>query len=196
MEENVKARYSDAELMEFKKLIEEKLEIAKKEFEFTNAQISELNGNNSDRDGGDLLDDSNKQAELEMLNSMLFRQKQFIRNLENALHRIRNKTYGICTVTGQLIDKKRLMLVPHATKSIEGKSAENSPKSNYGNKTGASKKIQPGTQNTNSGNKTEGSVSDGWDEDDTWNNNSFDDFDTPKFNPQDKKQDFDFDDQD
>lgn len=194
MEENVKARYSDAELMEFKKLIEEKLEIAKKEFEFTNAQISELNGNNSDRDGGDLLDDSNKQAELEMLNSMLFRQKQFIQNLENALIRIRNKTYGICTVTGQLIDKKRLMLVPHATKSIEGKSAENSPKSNSGNKTGASKKIQPGTQNPNSGNKPEGPVSDGWDEDDTWNNNSFDDFDTPKFDPQDKKQDFDFDD--
>lgn len=193
MEENVKVRYSDAELMEFKKLIEEKLEIAKKEFEFTNTQISELNGNNSDRDGGDLLDDSNKQAELEMLNSMVFRQKQFIRNLENALLRIRNKTYGICTVTGQLIDKKRLMLVPHATKSIEGKSAENSPKSNSGNRSGASKKIQPGTQNPSSGTKTEGLAADGWNEDDTWNNNIFDDFDTPKFDPQDKIQDFDFD---
>ncbi len=121
MEENVKLRYNDAELLEFKELIEKKLEIARIEFDFIGNQISDLNGDNSDRDGGDLMDDSNKQVELEMLNNMELRQKQFIQSLENASLRIRNKTYGICTVTGQLIDKNRLKLVPHATKSIEGK---------------------------------------------------------------------------
>ena len=58
---------------------------------------------------------------MELLNNMLARQQQFIQNLEAASNRIQNKTYGICSVTGQLIDKKRLMLVPHATKSMEAK---------------------------------------------------------------------------
>ncbi len=123
MEEKTNIRYSDVELSEFKALIEEKLERANLEFEFINNQISDLNGNSSDREGGDLMDDSSKQSELELLNSMVFRQRQFIQSLKNALIRIRNKTYGICVVTGQLIDKNRLRLVPHATKSIAGKNS-------------------------------------------------------------------------
>jgi hypothetical protein len=65
---------------------------------------------------------------LEMLNNMVIRQQQFVSNLENALVRIQNKTYGICMITGQLIDKKRLMLVPHATKSVIAKEIENAEK--------------------------------------------------------------------
>jgi RNA polymerase-binding transcription factor DksA len=132
------ARYSDLELQEFKELIEKKLNRALEEFNYVNNQIDELNDSNGDRDSGDFMDDSNKQMEIELLNSMLFRQKQFIRNLENALIRIRNKTYGICTVTGQLIDKNRLKLVPHATKSVAGKNSETNQ-----NRTDKEKKQSP-----------------------------------------------------
>jgi RNA polymerase-binding transcription factor DksA len=145
MEENLKVRFSDAELLEFSELIKKKLEHAKTEFEFISNQISDLNGNGSDREGGDFMDDSNKQSELELLNNMVFRQKQFIRNLENALIRIRNKTYGICTVTGQLIDKKRLELVPHATKSVAGKNKEQIKDRSSLDKKNVSKRFKPKT---------------------------------------------------
>ena len=124
MEKNITARYSDIELQEFKDLIEKKLELALEEYNFLNNQIAELNGRNSDRDSGDFMDDSNKQTEVELLSSMMLRQRQFIRSLDNALIRIKNKTYGICAVTGELISKERLKLVPHATKSIAGKNSE------------------------------------------------------------------------
>ncbi len=83
-----------------------------------------MNENNADIQGSDWFDDSSIHSEVELLNNMAIRQRQFIQNLENALVRIENKTYGICTVTGNLIDKKRLLLVPHATKSIEAKHIE------------------------------------------------------------------------
>jgi RNA polymerase-binding transcription factor DksA len=114
-------RYSDEELLEFKNLIDSKLSTAREELEFMRDQILELNENSGDQQGGDWFDDSSIHQELEMLNGMVIRQQQFVRNLENALIRIQNKTYGVCSVTGQLIDKKRLMLVPHATKSMEAK---------------------------------------------------------------------------
>jgi RNA polymerase-binding transcription factor DksA len=114
-------RYSDEELQEFKTLIDHKLASAKDELDFMRDQILELNENSGDQQGGDWFDDSNIHNELEMLNNMVIRQQQFVRNLENALIRIQNKTYGICSVTGQLIEKKRLLLVPHATKSMEAK---------------------------------------------------------------------------
>lgn len=197
MEENVKARYSDAELSEFKELIEGKLENARMEFEFINNQISDLNGNNSDRDAGDFMDDSNKQAELEMLNNMVFRQKQFIQNLENALIRIRNKTYGICTVTGLLIDKKRLMLVPHATKSMEGKSGDVNVKTPGTNKQEILKRQKPKVitkvvRKPGSDSKNEGPASDEWE--DEWENEGFDDFDAPPMNLNDSGQILDDDD--
>ena len=122
MESNT--RYSDAELEEFRQLIQQKLDKANEEFRFMQEQLQELGESAIDQNSSDLSDDSSIHTEIEMLNRMIGRQVQFIRNLEAALHRIRNKTYGICTITGELIDKKRLMLVPHATKSVVGKSEE------------------------------------------------------------------------
>lgn len=117
-------RYSDEDLQEFKRLIEDKLQNAKEELEFVKEQIIELNENGSEQQGGDWVDDSSVYAELEMLNRMAERQQKFVQSLESALVRIGNKTYGICSVTGKLIDKKRLLLVPHATKTVEGKEQE------------------------------------------------------------------------
>lgn len=121
-------RYSDEDLAEFKALIDEKLSVARQELSFMKEQVMEMNENASEKQGGNWFDDSSVHTEIEMLNSMVIRQQQFINNLENALIRIQNKTYGICTVTGQLIDKKRLMLVPHATKSVVAKEIENAEK--------------------------------------------------------------------
>lgn len=116
-------RYSDEELHEFKVLIDEKLEKAHQEVAFIREQMLEINENSSNQQSGDWTDESSSHTEMEMLNNMLARQQQFIRNLENALIRIQNKTYGICSITGQLIDKNRLRLVPHATKSVEAKNS-------------------------------------------------------------------------
>lgn len=121
-------RYSDEDLIEFKALIDEKMATAKQELEFMKEQIMEMNENASEKQGGNWFDDSSVHTELEMLNNMVIRQQQFVSNLENALIRIQNKTYGICMVTGQLIDKKRLLLVPHATKSVIAKEIENAEK--------------------------------------------------------------------
>jgi RNA polymerase-binding transcription factor DksA len=117
-------RYSDAELDEFRDLINEKLTNAKEELAFMEGQLSELSESTNNKNSADLFDDSSLHTEIEMLSRMIIRQQQFVRNLEAALVRIKNKSYGICTVTGQLIDKKRLMLVPHATKSVLGKAEE------------------------------------------------------------------------
>jgi RNA polymerase-binding transcription factor DksA len=124
---NTLIRYSDEDLAEFKALIEKKLEKEKDELDFMRDQIIELNENSGDQQGGDWFDDSSIHSELEMLNNQVIRKQQYVRNLENALVRIQNKTYGICSVTGQLIDKKRLLLVPHATKSVEAKEERPAP---------------------------------------------------------------------
>jgi RNA polymerase-binding transcription factor DksA len=116
-------RYSDEELRQFKELIDEKLVKALQEIAFTREQMIEMNENSNNQQSGDWTDESTSHTEMEMLNNLLARQQQFIRNLENALLRIQNKTYGICTITGQLIDKNRLRLVPHATKSVEAKNS-------------------------------------------------------------------------
>lgn len=119
-----KTRYSDEELMEFKKLIDEKLELSKSELSGIEQQMMELRDNMADEQGGDWFDDSSIHTEIEFLTKMAERQKQFIQNLEMALVRIKNKSYGICTVTGELIEKQRLLLVPHATKSVKAKENE------------------------------------------------------------------------
>ncbi len=121
---NSKTRYSDKELAEFKAILTEKVLTSRQELTYLLEQIVEMNENNADIQGSDWFDDSSIHAEVELLNNMAIRQRQFIQNLENALVRIENKTYGICVITGALIDKKRLMLVPHATKSIEAKHIE------------------------------------------------------------------------
>ncbi len=123
-----KVRYSDEELQEFKTLIDAKLEQAKAELATTEQQISDLNENGFNQQGGDWYDDSTAHTDLEMLQRMLTRQQRYVQDLKNALLRIHNKTYGICSVTGHLIDKNRLRLVPHATKSIDGKNIANAAK--------------------------------------------------------------------
>jgi len=123
-----KVRYNDEDLAEFKELIEKKLVQAQEELATTERQIADLNENGFNQQGGDWYDDSTAHTDLEMLQRMMTRQQRYVQDLSNALLRIQNKTYGICTVTSQLIDKKRLLLVPHATKSIDGKNIANSNK--------------------------------------------------------------------
>lgn len=125
--ENEVVRYSDAELEEFKVLIETKLERASTHLSGLQEQILEITENTSDEHGGDWVDDSSINNDVEMLNNMAIRQRMYIQDLENALVRIKNKTYGICSLTGQLIDKRRLLAVPTTTKSLAAKVAEQVP---------------------------------------------------------------------
>jgi RNA polymerase-binding transcription factor DksA len=118
---NTVVRYSDAELEEFKALIESKLEKAKAQLNSLQEQILEIAENSGDDHGVDWMDDSSTGSDVEMLNNMAIRQRRYIQDLQNALIRIRNKVYGICTVTGELIDKKRLRAVPTTTKSLAAK---------------------------------------------------------------------------
>lgn len=114
-------RYSDAELEEFKQLITTKLEKATAQYTSLIEQIKEITENTSGDFTKDITDFSSSQTEVEMLNSMATRQKSYIQDLQNALVRIRNKSYGICSVTGELIEKKRLLAVPTTTKSVKAK---------------------------------------------------------------------------
>ncbi len=124
---NSVVRYSDAELAEFKALIEKKLEKAQEQFKMLQEQILEITENSSDEHGGDWVDDSSINNDVEMLNNMAIRQRMYMRELENALVRIRNRSYGICAVTGELIDKRRLMAVPTTTKSLAAKTLQQRP---------------------------------------------------------------------
>jgi DnaK suppressor protein len=121
-----KVRYSDEDLLEFKELIQGKIVKAQEELEFTNQQIAELNESGFNQQGGDMYDDSSSHTELEFQQRMAIRQQKYIDDLKKALLRIQNKTYGVCIVTGELISKDRLRLVPHATKSVDGKNMSNS----------------------------------------------------------------------
>lgn len=126
-------RYPDAELEEFRQIITTKLETAKIELEDLRKQVLEITENAEGDFGSDWMDDSSIANDLELLNEMAIRQRKYIQDLENALVRIKNKTYGICVVTGQLIDKKRLLAVPTTTKSIAAKLEDNKTKSNISN---------------------------------------------------------------
>ena len=118
-----KTRYSDSELKEFKALITDKLNSAKEELASLANSLSSPNKNGTDDTAGTYktLEDGSATLEKEQLNQLAARQKKFIENLEAALVRIENKTYGICRETGKLIQKERLMAVPHATLSMEAK---------------------------------------------------------------------------
>jgi RNA polymerase-binding transcription factor DksA len=116
-------RYSDNELTEFKELISRKLETAKKELGYLQGLITrkdEMGGDDTDNRYM-TMEDGSLSMEREQLSQMASRQITFIDHLEKAMMRIENKTYGICRVTGKLIDKARLRAVPHATLSIEAK---------------------------------------------------------------------------
>ena len=119
--QNTVNRYTDAELEEFRVVISDKLEKAKTQYENLIEQIKEITENTSGDFTKDLTDFSSSQSEVEMLNQIATRQRTYIGDLQNALVRIRNKTYGICIVTGELIDKKRLVAVPTTTKSVLAK---------------------------------------------------------------------------
>ncbi len=118
---NVVNRYSDSELEEFRALIEKKMTRAREQIELLESQITEMTENSDGDYGLDMMDDSNTNNDVEMLNNLAIHQRKYIRELENALNRIRNKTYGICEVSGELIDKKRLLAVPTTTKSLAAK---------------------------------------------------------------------------
>ncbi len=116
-------RYSDNDLTEFRELIQRKLESAKKELAYLQGLITrkdEMGGDNDDARYM-TMEDGSMSMEREQLSQMASRQITFIDHLEKALMRIENKTYGICRITGKLIDKARLRAVPHATLSIEAK---------------------------------------------------------------------------
>ena len=119
---DVKERYSDEELAEFKVLIQEKLDKANKEYAELRAALR--NGDNSDRDTAPTfknMEDGAETLNREELGLQASRLEKFIKGLQGALVRIENKTYGICRITGKLIPKERLRAVPHATLSVEAK---------------------------------------------------------------------------
>jgi RNA polymerase-binding transcription factor DksA len=119
-------RYSDAELQEFRDLINRKLDTAKKELSYLQGLITRKD-ESGDLDEGRYMtmEDGSMSMEREQLSQMASRQIQFIDHLEKAIMRIENKTYGVCRVTGKLIEKARLRAVPHATLSIEAKQMMN-----------------------------------------------------------------------
>jgi DnaK suppressor protein len=120
-----KTRYSDEDLQEFREIIERKLDEAKIDLDLLNKTIARDN-NGTDDTGRtfNMMEDGSDTRSREEVAQLASRQERFINSLENALLRIGNKTYGICRVTGKLIRKERLKLVPHATLSIEAKEAE------------------------------------------------------------------------
>lgn len=121
--DDVKVRYSDDDLQEFKEIILNKIARAEEDLELLQASYKNGAGNGTEdtaptfksfEEGTDTM---SKEANMQLA----IRQEKFIRDLRNALIRIENKTYGVCRVTGKLIQKERLKLVPHATLSIEAK---------------------------------------------------------------------------
>lgn len=119
-------RYSDADLAEFKELITKKIEKARADLELIkSAYMNDLNNGTDDTSPTFKAFEEGSETMSKEANSQLaIRQEKFIRDLKNALIRIENKTYGICKVTGKLISKERLKLVPHATMSIEAKNMQ------------------------------------------------------------------------
>jgi DnaK suppressor protein len=118
-----KLRYSEDELKEFEALISEKLGQAKKELTYIKEALSRKNDPGTDTTAGTLklLEDGADTAEKESFTQLAARQQKFIQQLENAMARIKNGTYGICVETGKLIPKERLRAVPHTQHSIEAK---------------------------------------------------------------------------
>lgn len=122
-----KTRYSDKELAEFKELIQQKLKEAQEDYELLRGSLSNRDNHGTDDTGRsfNMMEDGSDTLSREEVAQLAARQEKFISNLQSALVRIENKTYGVCRVTGKLIRKERLKLVPHATLSIEAKNAQN-----------------------------------------------------------------------
>lgn len=122
-EQPERTRYSDDELQEFRDLINKKLEKARAELDYLQESIKSPSENATDDtfSANKLMEDNSMSTEKEQMSQLAERQRKFIKNLEDALVRIENKTYGICKVTGKLISKERLRAVPHTTMCIEAK---------------------------------------------------------------------------
>jgi DnaK suppressor protein len=119
-------RYSDKDLGKFKKIIEEKIIKANVDLDLLKSAYMN-NGNNGTEDTSPTFkafEEGSETMSKEANAQLALRQEKFVRDLKNALMRINNKTYGICRITGKLINKKRLSLVPHATLSIEAKNMQ------------------------------------------------------------------------
>ena len=121
-----KMRFSDADLAEFKELIIKKIEKAQSDLDLIkSAYMNDLNNGTDDTSPTFKAFEEGSETMSKEANSQLaIRQEKFIRDLKNALIRIENKTYGLCKVTGKLISKERLKIVPHATMSIEAKNLQ------------------------------------------------------------------------
>ncbi|MAZ58067.1 MAG: molecular chaperone DnaK [Flavobacteriales bacterium] len=123
MKKSVSKRYSDTELENFKKIILKKIEVAENDLSLLRDSYSNASSNGTDDTYSSFksFEEGSETLSKESNTMLAARQEKFIRDLKNALIRIENKTYGICRETGKLIAKKRLVLVPHATLSIEAK---------------------------------------------------------------------------
>ena len=121
-----KMRYSDADLAEFKEIIINKIDKAKADLDLIkSAYMNDLNNGTDDTSPTFKAFEEGSETMSKEANSQLaIRQEKFIRDLKNALFRVENKTYGVCKVTGKLISKDRLRVVPHATMSIEAKNLQ------------------------------------------------------------------------
>ncbi len=119
-------RYSDKDLAEFREIIEDKIKVAKEHLELLRSAYMNDHNNGTDDTSPTFkaFEEGSETMSKEANTQLAIRQEKFIRDLKNALLRIENKTYGVCRVTGKLISKERLKLVPHATLSIEAKNMQ------------------------------------------------------------------------
>jgi len=112
-------RYSETDLLAFKTLVEHKIAKAEDQLTALEQQLADTAATKDNE--GDWMDDSSINTNIELLDVMVNRQRKHLIDLQNALQRIHNKSYGICVITGELIDKRRLLAVPTTTKSLEAK---------------------------------------------------------------------------
>lgn len=126
MTDTERTRYSDAELEEFRTLLNDKIKKATEQLELIQSSYKNDSNNGTDDTSPTFkaFDEGSEVMSKEANSQLAIRQEKFIRDLKNALVRIENKTYGVCRVTGKLINKDRLKLVPHATLSIEAKNMQ------------------------------------------------------------------------
>ena len=126
MANDTQERFGDAQLAEFRELIEKKIEKAQHDLELIKSAYLNDGNNGTDDTSPQFksFDEGSATMSKEANSALAMRQEKFIRDLKNAITRINNKTYGICRVTGKLINPERLKLVPHATLSIEAKNMQ------------------------------------------------------------------------
>ena len=127
MATDTKERYSDAELEEFRVIIQQKIDKAQNDLDLIKSAYMNDSDNGTDDTSPTFkaFEEGSETMSKEANTQLALRQEKFIRDLKNALIRIENKTYGVCRITGKLIKKNRLLVVPHATLSIEAKNMQN-----------------------------------------------------------------------